>query len=428
MASKIFVSDLKVGMFVADLDRPWVDTPFLLQGFLVENDEQILALRTHCEYVMVDRARSTGAEFEAVSGISPATNTMPPMRGLRMMPGAAEGDPDAVTPLSSAEDREARKPAKRQRSAFDRGDAPPRASGGAMPAAGPRGLASSPGEAGAVGRGLQVSVYLASFGRHVGFPKAQLSQLAQIGLLLDIGKIKLPRWLLEKQGRLTAEEYEEAKRHVAHGIAILSETPNADPEVLEGIEQHHERMNGSGYPNGYVGDEIGIYGRMAGIVDTFAAPPNHRPHAGAARGRARRAAAPARPRDGDRARDRRPARGADRRAAPRRSPAGAHARPRARDHHEPRGRSAEEGPARRGPRRRHQRRAGMPHPAAPRASIAGGPRRGEDPARARSPHHARGRLRGAAPAGWHPHPSRAPLRSRRASHGRGRVVPHRRDG
>ncbi len=405
MASKIFVSDLKVGMFVADLDRPWVDTPFLLQGFLVENDEQILALRTHCEYVMVDRARSTGAEFEAVSGISPATNTMPPMRGLRMMPGAAEGDPDAVTPLSSAEDREARKPAKRQRSAFDRGDAPPRASGGAMPAAGPRGLASSPGEPGAVGRllaslkrlfgkprakpsvslpeapretpqefaaraellppgievqtyveqvsveeevpraqaavtkastlleklvndirlgqsfeidrveeivegmvesivrnpdaamwiarlreedistyghGLQVSVYLASFGRHVGFPKAQLSQLAQIGLLLDIGKIKLPRWLLEKQGRLTAEEYEEAKRHVAHGIAILSETPNADPEVLEGIEQHHERMNGSGYPNGYVGDEIGIYGRMAGIVDTFAALTNHRPYAAAA--------------------------------------------------------------------------------------------------------------------------------------------------
>ena len=66
MASKIFTSDLKVVMFVADLDRPWVDTPFLLQGFLIDNEEQILALRTHCEYVMVDRARSTGAEFEAV--------------------------------------------------------------------------------------------------------------------------------------------------------------------------------------------------------------------------------------------------------------------------------------------------------------------------------------------------------------------------
>jgi HD-GYP domain-containing protein (c-di-GMP phosphodiesterase class II) len=132
------------------------------------------------------------------------------------------------------------------------------------------------------GHGLQVSVYITSFGRHLGFPKAQLSQLAQIGLLLDIGKIKLPRYLLEKQGRYTTEEYEEAKRHVQHGIEILSQTENIDPEVIEGIEQHHERMNGSGYPKGYVGDEIGIYGRMAGIVDTFAALTNHRPYAAAA--------------------------------------------------------------------------------------------------------------------------------------------------
>src|SRR5829696_4416713 len=73
MASKILTTDLKVGMFVADLDRPWVDTPFLLQGFLIENDEQILALRTHCEYVIVDRARSTGDQFEAPPAAPPGT-------------------------------------------------------------------------------------------------------------------------------------------------------------------------------------------------------------------------------------------------------------------------------------------------------------------------------------------------------------------
>jgi len=52
-------------MFIADLDRPWVDTPFLLQGFLIENEEQILALRTHCDYVMVDRARSSHSSATA---------------------------------------------------------------------------------------------------------------------------------------------------------------------------------------------------------------------------------------------------------------------------------------------------------------------------------------------------------------------------
>src|SRR5471030_2831448 len=118
MASKIFTSDLKVGMFVADLDRPWVDTPFLLQGFLIENEEQILALRTHCTYVLVDRARSTGAEFESVSGISAATNTLPPFgrQALRVAGPSQSIDPDAATPLSTPEDR-APRPARPKRSA-----------------------------------------------------------------------------------------------------------------------------------------------------------------------------------------------------------------------------------------------------------------------------------------------------------------------
>ncbi|MGZ5106216.1 MAG: HD domain-containing phosphohydrolase [Usitatibacter sp.] len=402
MASKIFTTDLKVGMFVADLDRPWVDTPFLLQGFLIENEEQILALKTHCDYVMVDRARSTGSEFEAVAGISPATNTLPPFSRTAPRAAAPEAGESQATPLSPTEAPRPRGPVPKRAPITDREkaaapllarDRAPEPAGGddeagegliarfgagwkrlwrktPAPAAFtvPEAPRETPQEFAAraelmppgvevqtyvdqvsveeevpraeaavtqaselldklvndirlgqsfevervdeivtdmvdsivrnpdaamwiarlrredistYGHGLQVSVYLTSFGRHIGFPKAQLSQLAQIGLLLDIGKIKLPRWLLDKQGRLTTEEYEEAKRHVAHGIAILTETPNIDPEVLEGIEQHHERMNGSGYPNGNVGDEIGIYGRMAGIVDTFAALTNHRPYAAA---------------------------------------------------------------------------------------------------------------------------------------------------
>ncbi len=134
---------------------------------------------------------------------------------------------------------------------------------------------------GTYGHGLQVSVYLTSFGRHLGFPKAHLSILAQVGLLLDIGKIRLPREMLEKQGRLSSEEFEEVKAHVQHGLDILGQTPNFHPEVLEGIAQHHERMNGSGYPHGLMGEEIGVIGRMAGIVDCFAALTNHRPYAAA---------------------------------------------------------------------------------------------------------------------------------------------------
>src|SRR5476651_187450 len=151
MASKIFTSDLKVGMFVADLDRPWVDTPFLLQGFLIENEEQVLALKTHCNYVMVDRARSIGAEFESVSGISAATNTMPPLgRTMARPASASQGiDPDTATPLSTPEDRAPRVPRAKRAAAPNERAAPaaPRqraASDEATPLSG-YGEAESPG-------------------------------------------------------------------------------------------------------------------------------------------------------------------------------------------------------------------------------------------------------------------------------------------
>ena len=61
---KIFVHDLKPGMFVSALDRPWLDTPFLLQGFLVETDEDVAELRRACRYVYIDLARSIGGDLD----------------------------------------------------------------------------------------------------------------------------------------------------------------------------------------------------------------------------------------------------------------------------------------------------------------------------------------------------------------------------
>src|SRR6187401_2588933 len=85
MATKVSTTDLKVGMFVADLDRPWVDTPFLLQGFVIEDDDQIAALRNHCDFVIVDRARSLGDQFEAAPVSAPSA----PGMGSRPVPRPA---------------------------------------------------------------------------------------------------------------------------------------------------------------------------------------------------------------------------------------------------------------------------------------------------------------------------------------------------
>ncbi len=401
MSSKILTRDLKVGMFVADLDRPWVDTPFLLQGFLIQDDQQIRDLQSHCEFVVVDRARSVGDEFAApvetasntiarrsappsignaapaaaraagerpaedrpvatagqpVRGASSASREIapPPRYGAEIRapsPGEAQGgglfgrmlggikglwrgnkDEDSAVaglPFISDEtpaEREARAAllppgvqAQHYRDSVSVEQEVPRARALVAQASDlleklvsdirlgqsfeidrveeivdgmVESIVRNPDammwlarmreqDITTYGHGLQVSVYLTAFGRHLGFPKHDLELLAQVGLLLDIGKIRLPKNLLEKQGRLTPEEFETAKLHVQHSIDILSQTPNFDPQVTAGIAQHHERMNGSGYPAGLKGLGIGIYGRMAGIVDCFAALTNHRPYADA---------------------------------------------------------------------------------------------------------------------------------------------------
>ena len=91
MHSKVDVKDLKVGMFVADLDRPWIDTPFLIQGFIIEDGQQIAELQRICQFVIIDRARSAGGEFRKPSAPGP----VPP-------PGSAPGTAKGRTTYSSS--------------------------------------------------------------------------------------------------------------------------------------------------------------------------------------------------------------------------------------------------------------------------------------------------------------------------------------
>ncbi len=119
--------------------------------------------------------------------------------------------------------------------------------------------------------GLKVAVYLMALGRHLGFPRQQLTELGCIGLLLDIGKLKLPRTLLEKRDKLSEDEDVLMRQHVAMGIDILEASEPLTQNILLGINEHHERLDGSGYPHGLSGEAISIYGRMAAIADCFAA-------------------------------------------------------------------------------------------------------------------------------------------------------------
>ena len=128
-------------------------------------------------------------------------------------------------------------------------------------------------------RGLQAAVVMAHFGSHLGLPRADLERLALGGALLDIGKTQVPREILLKPGPLDADELRQARSHVEIGMRLLDASGMVDSRVREIVERHHEREDGSGYPGQMLGDAIGLYGRIAGIVDTFLAMSEARPHA-----------------------------------------------------------------------------------------------------------------------------------------------------
>jgi HD-GYP domain-containing protein (c-di-GMP phosphodiesterase class II) len=129
--------------------------------------------------------------------------------------------------------------------------------------------------------GVKVSLYLIALGRHLGIPKAQLAELGLIGMLADVGKVKVPRTLLAKTGALSPAEFEIVKEHVGLGLAWLEGSGGLTSAVMQGIAQHHERLDGSGYPKGLTGDQLGVYGRMTAIADSFTAMITPRPYANA---------------------------------------------------------------------------------------------------------------------------------------------------
>ena len=115
---------------------------------------------------------------------------------------------------------------------------------------------------------LNVAILLANFAKYIGLEEEIVQELALTGFLHDIGKIKIPDSILHKPGRLTDQEMNIMRDHVVFGIEALEEM-DISKRMIRTISEHHERLDGYGYPEGARGDEISDYGRMISIVDVY---------------------------------------------------------------------------------------------------------------------------------------------------------------
>jgi hypothetical protein len=118
-------------------------------------------------------------------------------------------------------------------------------------------------------RATGTAVTAAVYGFRLGFDREALQDLALGGILLDIGKIDVPISLLAKADNLNAVEHSLIRKHVDHAMDMVRLVDDLPERVVEMVSSHHERCDGSGYPNQKRGAEIPLFARIAGIVDTY---------------------------------------------------------------------------------------------------------------------------------------------------------------
>ncbi len=125
---------------------------------------------------------------------------------------------------------------------------------------------------------VDVATMAMIIGKKFGLSKEEIHEIGIAGLLHDVGKSKIPNEILNKPARLTDEEFLMMKHHSLFGYNILTETGSFSKAVLSGVLQHHEKMNGKGYPMAVAGDKIHKFARIISVSDVFDALVTERPY------------------------------------------------------------------------------------------------------------------------------------------------------
>ena len=310
---QIDVNELQIGMYVSELDRPWLETPFLFQGIEIESQAQIDELKRYCKYVFIDVNDSVGAAVVQRRAVEPGPVSGPVVvrprsTFLNKAPEnvfaktdhkkiefeilkktvAPQNKPHAYVDQTSLEEeidnvRRSHTQAKEMistimedvrlgRSIEVDGAKQVVAEMAASVIRNPDALVCftqlKNKDYYTAEHSLRVSILSLTFGRQLGCERDALELLGIGALMHDIGKLKIPNDILNKPGELTQQEALLMEQHVPYGVEILEQTsiPN---ESIDVARYHHERYDGTGYKFGLKGEAIGYFGAIGGIVDFY---------------------------------------------------------------------------------------------------------------------------------------------------------------
>ena len=271
--------DLRRGMYVCELDRPWLETPFLLQGFVVKDDTDIEAVMQYCEYVYIDLMRSKVVKptlperpigffidkissSSRVKGFEAARTTHKKTSDLlktfideiqfggqcpdiQLVKGAVSEcmssvlrNPETMLFLT----RLGNKDVSHSQHAFN------------------------------------VCIYSIIIGRQLGLEAKVLENLGTCAMLHDMGKVAIPDPILNKPGLLTPEETAIVQSHTLEGRNILMSARRIFSGAVDVAYGHHENLDGTGYPRGLQGYQINLNCKIVAVTDKYDAITSPRPY------------------------------------------------------------------------------------------------------------------------------------------------------
>lgn len=299
---KIPADQLQVGMFVAELDRPWLETPFLVQGFEIRHRSDVAKIKAHCDHVYVLKPGVSRKKVQDVP-VAPLAPVKRPFGGenkgqlIRSGPKGAKSRArkSIVRPLpfrepthtAAREHATAREIQRKGKSVVTNllksaqvGGMLDTQSAEEVVVECVESIVRNPDamiwmskvkheHAYTAEHCLNVCILAIAFGRHLNFSDEELMLLGICGLLHDVGKMKVPKVILDKPGELTGEELQIMREHTVAGHKLLTESLCPFPEAIDVAGNHHERPDGQGYPNGIEGRAVSEYARIIAVVDAY---------------------------------------------------------------------------------------------------------------------------------------------------------------
>jgi HD-GYP domain-containing protein (c-di-GMP phosphodiesterase class II) len=272
---KIDVKDLRVGMYVSKLDRPWLETNFLFQGFELKNENDVKAVQQQCDYVYIDvtkqsktpqiyakstayskdflekhtppEKRSTFAkEIKNAEYVHHKTSNLVKsfMEEVRLgktinVELAKKAVAECVESIINAPDALMWMTQLKKRDEYT------------------------------AQHSMNVCIYSIALGRHINLPIAELHHVGLCGMMHDMGKMKIPLEILNKPGKFTSEELKIMQGHTTLGWKLLMASPGMYGGAIDVAHTHHEKLDGTGYPRQLKAEQITPYARIVAIADMY---------------------------------------------------------------------------------------------------------------------------------------------------------------